>query len=543
MRELGVDTEEPHIEWWYKKLLGNDQNMRVEFELDMESETYKPTPRANLFCLPREVRGFLCQDYTVDIDISNAHPTVLRWLFVENKMRVPQLMDMWLSDRKGLSLKMGYADSDRGAANCKQRLLAFINNSVTPINPLLRECHTAIYEPYLGLLDRCIIKYPEVMSNIGDVKEKNHRGKQFSRFLRHFTRMMLEYALEVAHEMRISVSQLCHDGLQLNLTPKAPPKEICEVMSQRVADNMPGLKPKFMVKEHDLSLITKPRQPLGEVKKRGDILEKEETEYTLEKERVGTLLTYLKGGDSNTLPSIEKGYNNMLVTRGSLIKWLSKVYREPKEKVFYKVIGHGRGRYVSEPTLNLGTAPPAIKAYLIGDDYLDIDMRCAWATITRYLMRIHEVEVPEILDEWARDRDETMKNKRIRNKRAFEMVMLDEYAPEPTDKFYGVYEAIYGSHLLVKMGMSAAHPQPEKYFETEVKELERRILIEAKRGVENVSALCHDGFLVKKTANINPEDVARESTERVNIKYPGLDAEFRVKPIQRDLGFEMRLNN
>ncbi len=541
LASLGVDTSQ----WWYRDILEANTTLLPAVFTDSGDGITElfVCKTANLFSLPRAVRGYMCQGYYHDIDAVSAHPTILIHLFNICGVPPPPVLIKWAHDRASLITELfpGYPEDD-----AKEWLLKFLNteryHDDCPRD--LKILHHAIYNQKDGILTRVKELLPMVNFEItvdDRVRGKkralafsNPKGKQFSRALRHFTKRVLISAVAFCTGIGLSVDLLCHDGFMIRTAPELP-DGFCEMISQHVKREVDGLQIQFKIKPHDLSLLSPDHLPIEPTVKRPRV-RSIVTRFKLDPIRVHKLCAYYMTNNESMI-----GQSNYLVVdtnRAQVYEYIASAQAGAEMSISYKVPDDG-GRFKSNPYLNLGTMPTKVRSYLVDGYFHDVDMVSSGAVIISYLLRRHGIEVPYILKLWCEDKQGAMAALMTEDKRAMDRVTMSD-SPPSERRLLPVYEAIYKSSLLEKLGFTSKCRLDNvagKFMALKVQEVERGALMAAVRSLKGVAALCHDGFLIS-VSEVN-DGFLNGCIKRVRSIYPLLDVKFIIKPPKHDLSWKM----
>ena len=208
-----------------------------------------------LFCggsiqgLACEYRSLLLRDTTTDIDMKNAHPTILRYICKINNELCPQL-DCYVNNRDSILAKW----TDRGIG--KTAYLENTNNDkyssaegqCPEVNAGLR-----LYTNENKTIQKKLVAIPEyakIVSSIPDEKLWNRNGSAMNRILCYYENMILGHCLHILNKLNIDVGVYMFDGLMVygNFYNNA---ELLTEIEEYVESKMEGLGMKWDYKQHD----------------------------------------------------------------------------------------------------------------------------------------------------------------------------------------------------------------------------------------------------------------------------------------------------
>lgn len=205
--------------------------------------------------ISRRIRHTLCADHMIDIDMKNAHPTLLSWYCHENGIACTGL-DAYIADRERLIADlMAYEGISRDDA--KTYLLAIINGKTVR----LKHDAPAWLRDYYGgmrqIMEEVIKLNPDLHKLACESKERkgtdyNIEGTTVNYVMCSLENKALMAAFDYLTEQEIEVGALVFDGLMIHKkgVPRTRLPEILQGCSQRVKEVV-GADITFTVKEMD----------------------------------------------------------------------------------------------------------------------------------------------------------------------------------------------------------------------------------------------------------------------------------------------------
>jgi hypothetical protein len=206
-----------------------------------------------LFCgnsvqgIPKAFRGFLMGHSTTDIDMKNAHPTILQWLCNDNNIHCPNLT--YYNSRRDEILSV-FDDRDKA----KELFLKAVNDdkiNKKETNKLFKDFDKEMKNIQKQLLD--LPKFEYVKNSVPEHKNYNFYGSAINRLLCVYENKILQSVISVINKKNIEISVLMFDGLMVygnhydNL-------DLLYEIENKVAQDFSGLEMKFAYKSHDVSI-------------------------------------------------------------------------------------------------------------------------------------------------------------------------------------------------------------------------------------------------------------------------------------------------
>jgi hypothetical protein len=195
----------------------------------------------------RQIRGFLCDGITTDIDMKNAHVVIARYICKLNGIACPQL-EYYINNRDEILSQFG--------ADGKERFLCALNYDKTnkkETNKILRD-----FDKECKFIQTEITQLPEykhIVDTVPDSRIHNWLGSAFNRILCVYENKILQSLISILNKKQISVCALCFDGLLMYGDYYGDKALIKEIESTINAEYV-GLNMEWSYKQHhsDISM-------------------------------------------------------------------------------------------------------------------------------------------------------------------------------------------------------------------------------------------------------------------------------------------------
>jgi len=194
-------------------------------------------------------RGLLMRDRGTDIDMSNAHPVILRYICKLHHIPCPQL-DYFIQNRDRCLAEFNSRDEG------KRAYLSVVNNdryAKIKNQPSL----FSRFDDEMGWIQRQVIAIPEyhqIIQTVPDSRELNNfNGSAINRILCYYENIILGHAIHIINTRGLEIAILMFDGLMIygdHYTDSSLLQEIQDYVEQM----MPGLNMKWAYKPHDNTL-------------------------------------------------------------------------------------------------------------------------------------------------------------------------------------------------------------------------------------------------------------------------------------------------
>ena len=202
-----------------------------------------------LFCgnsiqgLPKAFRGFLMGGNTTDIDMKNAHPTILEWLCNENKILCPNLS--YYNKHRDIILN-AFDDKD----TAKELFLKSVNDE--KLNKKEKNEFFRAFDKEMKCIQEELLSFSEfehIKKSVPEHKMHNFNGSAINRVLCSSENKILQSVISVINKNNIEIASLMFDGLMVygNYYEN---KQLLEDIENKVNEDFEGLNMKFAYKQH-----------------------------------------------------------------------------------------------------------------------------------------------------------------------------------------------------------------------------------------------------------------------------------------------------
>ncbi len=194
-------------------------------------------------------RGLLMRGLGTDIDMANAHPTILRYVCHLHQITCPCL-ECYVNNRDICLSQFSSRASGKDAYFIAMNNDKYSRNSSLPqaFRDFDKEMKTI--QKTLGVLD----DYKDLIDTVPENKKKNNfYGCVLNRILCYFENIILQHVIHVINNRGIEVAVLMFDGLIIYGDFYDRPDLIMEIQNF-FDDQMPGLSMKWTYKPHDTSI-------------------------------------------------------------------------------------------------------------------------------------------------------------------------------------------------------------------------------------------------------------------------------------------------
>jgi len=194
-------------------------------------------------------RGLLMRGIGTDIDMSNAHPTILRYICKIHNIHCPQL-EYFIQNRDQC-----LAEFDSRNIGKKAYLAAVNSDKYSKRKNPSRLFK--LFDDEMGWIQKQIISKPEyykIIQTVPDSRELNNfNGSAVNRILCYYENIILQHAIHVFNKRGIEIAILMFDGLMVYGNYYSDYGLLKEI-EEYVETQMPGLEMKWAYKEHDQSM-------------------------------------------------------------------------------------------------------------------------------------------------------------------------------------------------------------------------------------------------------------------------------------------------
>ena len=198
--------------------------------------------------LPKNIRGFICEGITTDIDMINAHPTILKKLCEEHNIECPNLC-LYINERKKLLNKISQ-DDNISYELAKQKILVATNSNrkINSNNGFFKNYSkemNKIQKAFIGLSHYDYIKeYAK--------KDNNFDGSFINHILCIHEDIILQSIIDWVETYDISIHSYMFDGLMVYDTITEPTLIDIEqhIAKLTIFDNI-----KLSIKQHETTFV------------------------------------------------------------------------------------------------------------------------------------------------------------------------------------------------------------------------------------------------------------------------------------------------
>jgi len=198
--------------------------------------------------LPKNVRGFICDNMTTDIDMINAHPTILKKLCEEHNIECPNL-SLYINERKK-KLNEIAQDDNISYEDAKQKVLVATNSNrkINSNNGFMKNYSkemTKIQKAFMGLPQYDYIKeYAK--------KETNFEGSFINHILCIHENIILHSIIDWVETYDVSIHSYMFDGLMVYDSITEPTLLDIEqhIAKLTIFDNI-----KLSIKQHETTFV------------------------------------------------------------------------------------------------------------------------------------------------------------------------------------------------------------------------------------------------------------------------------------------------
>lgn len=228
LSNINFDNFKQYIKWdcnmdEKKKMFDNFKNF-IKFNIKSKGEIKRlyaytlNTPNdvgGRLFCgssvqgLPRDIRGSIMK-HTTDIDMKNAHPTILRYLCKINNINCPNL-SYFCENREQI-----FRSINDDNEYCKKIFLKAVNND--KINRTEKNKFFKQFDKECKIIQTqmCnVIEYKHIVDCVPASKLYNWYGSAINRILCSYENKILQEIINVINRKGIEISVLMFDGLMV----------------------------------------------------------------------------------------------------------------------------------------------------------------------------------------------------------------------------------------------------------------------------------------------------------------------------------------
>ena len=259
--------------------------------------------------LSSKIRGFLFSKITTDIDMRNAHPTILEYLCNKHNIKCPNLSH-YNKNRDKLLIEYG--------KDFKTEFLKCVNDD--KLNKKMKDqfCKDFDKECKRIQLSLCAInEYKSIVDTVPDTRTYNWYGSAINRILCVFENKILQEMISVINKNNIEIAALMFDGLMV-YGDYYDNNDLLTDIEKHLETVFKGLNMKLSYKEHDIESITMPEDFEAEAKEINNPLSFEIVSEEFEKQHCKIINRgiFIKQINSDNIvmkrQDIKSAYENMI---------------------------------------------------------------------------------------------------------------------------------------------------------------------------------------------------------------------------------------
>ena len=330
-----------------KKIIKNKSDIiHTKYNFSKTLSTYGRLFPQNpsLSSMPREIRNCLAHEKYYDIDMKNAHPTLLSQYCKKNYIRC-DILDKYVANRDEILNKI-CQDSGVDKDEAKQTFLSLLNGGKGGGWQIPKYKGTFIYhfkEEIKGIHEAVCRINIEELKKVSRRKEFNKEGSMMNIVLCKLEHLVLMNAVMFMTEKGYNVDALVFDGFMVRKIKELTPAVLEELQKY--------IKEKT---DYDIVFVEKTMENSIDLKKFADPVDEEKTEITyfkdkekFEKEHIKILhpsmfLTFMKNGfiDHQCESKIQSSYRHMKTTildeknKAQTVSFISKWLNDPNIRLY-----------------------------------------------------------------------------------------------------------------------------------------------------------------------------------------------------------------
>ena len=198
--------------------------------------------------LPTNIRGFICDGITTDIDMINAHPTILKKLCEEHNIECPNLC-LYINERKKLLNKIAQ-DDNISYELAKQKILVATNSNrkINSNNGFFKNYSKEMNKIQKSFMDLTEYDYVKEYAK----KDNNFEGSFINHILCIHENIILNSIIDWVETYDISIHSLMFDGIMVYDTITEPTLIDIEqhIAKLTIFDNI-----KLSIKQHETTFV------------------------------------------------------------------------------------------------------------------------------------------------------------------------------------------------------------------------------------------------------------------------------------------------
>ena len=193
--------------------------------------------------LSKPIRGFLMK-HTTDIDMKNAHPTILKYICKLNNILCPNL-EYYINNRDEVVCEL---------PNGKTEFLKALNKDTR--NTKIKNRFFKLFDAEMKEIQKQIYKLPaysHIVNSVPTNRSYNWVGSALNRILCVYENKILQSVISVINQDHLEIASLMFDGLMV-YGNHYENKELLIKIEERVNQDFDGLNMMFSYKPHDNSI-------------------------------------------------------------------------------------------------------------------------------------------------------------------------------------------------------------------------------------------------------------------------------------------------
>ena len=194
-------------------------------------------------------RGLLMRGIATDIDMTNCHPVLLRYICTKHGIKCTEL-DYYINNRDKCLAEFPSREVGKNAY-----LVATNNDTLLRGSALPKQLK--LYDKQMKEIQKQLIDLPDYKHLADTIPEykltKNYNGSYVNRILCYYENIVLQHAIHVINKWGIEIAVLMFDGLMV-YGDYYKNTELLIAIEEYVEEMFPSLQMKWAYKEHDNTL-------------------------------------------------------------------------------------------------------------------------------------------------------------------------------------------------------------------------------------------------------------------------------------------------
>jgi len=194
-------------------------------------------------------RGLLMRNKCTDIDMSNAHPVILRYICRMHNIDCPHL-EYYINNRNECLAQ--FESGKLGKIYYLKATNHDVQNRKVGLPSEFRKYDSEMKRIQKKLVN--ISKYCEIVDSIPYTKTYNYNGSVINRILCYYENMILQHVIHIINTRGIEIAILMFDGIMIYGNYYNDSKLLNDITTY-VENQMPGLNMQWTYKEHNMELV------------------------------------------------------------------------------------------------------------------------------------------------------------------------------------------------------------------------------------------------------------------------------------------------